>query len=719
MSATQTVLEAPAPTPVEEILTTEQGPRRLIIAVCVAMGLVAIPYLFVLWDLWTGSINPVRSVGPSDFYELQANAIFHGHLYVPPGRMGVEAFIHDGHAYTYFGLFPSLIRMPIMGTLSALDGHLTAPSLLAAWIATGVFSALLLWRVRILLSGGTAKPLGWTEAISYGALVATITGGSVLMYLAANPWVYDEDLGWSVALTIGSLFCLLGVMEHPTWWRVAVSGVFVLCASLDRPTTGWACIIAALLVAGWFGIGRGGAEHRRWALPVMAVGLIALAIESTVNILKFGNPFSLPLASEVWTSINAHRRYFLAANGGKGIGLQFLPSTLNAYLNPAGLRLSSIFPFITTPAFSVQPVGHVVLDQTYPTASVTASMPLLLLLGIWGLVTAFRPQAVGRVRLARVLLVAAAIASGGVLLYGYIAERYLADLLPFLILGSVVGLTDLWRRAASRTRRFRVTFSLATVLLGIYCIAANTGIAMASMNSWTPGQATQFVDAQKALSIGSLAGSVQRGDTLPYLGPEEQLFDVNNCSGFYISTGFNYRNVPGQQLEHYTWIPIEQKTGINTNIDITLSKPAHQLQGSIPILKYGGTTVVVEPYGEKTLQVVVENPGSGSPAWPSALSGPFVATPHKTYRISVMTDPYLHQILIRLATINRLGGGTIPLTAGPSEGELLVTHYLAGTGPAVVLPSHHAPGTVPSVNVVAVKTPRSTMSLCHELTTHS
>src|SRR3974377_1364453 len=108
MSATQTVLEPPAQAAIEEVPSTEQGPRRFITAVSVAMGLVSIPYLFVLWDLWTGSLNPVRAVGPSDFYELQANAMFHGHLWVPRGRMGVEAFIHNGHAFTYFGLFPSL-----------------------------------------------------------------------------------------------------------------------------------------------------------------------------------------------------------------------------------------------------------------------------------------------------------------------------------------------------------------------------------------------------------------------------------------------------------------------------------------------------------------------------------------------------------------------------------------------------------------------------------
>ena len=70
-----------------------------------------------------------------------------GHLYVPWGALGLEAFVHDGHQYTYFGLFPSLIRIPILLVTHRLDGRLSAISLLIAWIVAGSVSALLLWHV--------------------------------------------------------------------------------------------------------------------------------------------------------------------------------------------------------------------------------------------------------------------------------------------------------------------------------------------------------------------------------------------------------------------------------------------------------------------------------------------------------------------------------------------------------------------------------------------
>ena len=184
----------------------------------------AVPYLWILTDLWNRSPSLLRTVlanhSLSNFYDLQARAMFHGHLYVTNGSFGQETFIHDGRHYTYFGLFPSLLRMPILLFTHSLDGRLTAMSMLLSWVVTGVFSALMLWRVRLLIRGPVA--LGRAEATTYGVLIATILGGSVLVYLAASPWVYSEDIAWSVALTIGSLFALLGILEAPSWKRVAL-----------------------------------------------------------------------------------------------------------------------------------------------------------------------------------------------------------------------------------------------------------------------------------------------------------------------------------------------------------------------------------------------------------------------------------------------------------------------------------------------------------------
>src|SRR5271165_6041065 len=241
---------------------------------------------------------------------------------------------------------------------------------------------------------------------------------------------------------------------------------------------------------------------------------------------------------------------------------------------------------------------------------------------------------------------AAATASGGVLLAGYIADRYLADFLPFLVLASAIALVDLFRRAAKRSRRLRVLLLVSIVVTGAFCVAANIGASLESLNIWTSAQAIRFVEAQRSLSLEPLASTVARGPVLPYWAPTGQIFDVNDCGGLYLSSGVDYHTSPGQNLQHLTWTPMEQAGGINHAITMTLTQPAGELRSVIPILRHGRTTVLLEPSGAQTLQVAVIHAGN-APSWPPSVSPPFVVQPHRLITIMVMTDPYMHSIEVR------------------------------------------------------------------------
>ena len=128
-----------------DLLSGLTGVRRYG-AVCVVAGAVAaVPYLWALWDMWNGSIDPLRLNGgdTNPIYDVQAQAIMHGHLWIPRGSIGAEAFVSGGRQYTYFGIFPSLLRIPVFLFTHALDGRLFALSTLAAWIVTGLSCASL------------------------------------------------------------------------------------------------------------------------------------------------------------------------------------------------------------------------------------------------------------------------------------------------------------------------------------------------------------------------------------------------------------------------------------------------------------------------------------------------------------------------------------------------------------------------------------------------
>jgi hypothetical protein len=691
--------QAPSTDPLSkttEVDPAELGRKRFTIAVLIGVIVIAVPYVWIACDQWTGKLDPFRSVSPSNFYELQAHALAAGRLYMRPGSLGIEAFRHDGRQYTYFGLFPSLIRMPIMAVTQRLDGKMTGPSIFLAWVMTAVFSSVLIWRIRVIAWGEAVVTRA--EAAGHGILMASIMGGSVLMFLGADPYVYNEDFAWSVALTTGSIFALLGVLERPSWRRVAACGLLVLATILDRSTTGYACVIGALIVAGWFAFARSNRESRRWAFPMFLVGMVPLAVSCVVTYAKFGIPFGLPMADQVWTSINAHRRYFLAANGGKAFSVAFLPSTLTAYFQPAGIHLTSVFPYVALPTSPARGVGSVVLDQTYPTASAPASMPLLFLLACWGVVTSFRRHGPGRVYLTRVVILVAGGGAVGVLVWGYIAERYLADILPLLIVGSAIGMVELWRLLATRSRGLRVGALCIIVALGAYGVAANVSIGSAPTAQFNQNQLQNFISAQESFSGGALASQVITGSTMPYWAPAGKLFIANGCSGLYYSTGFSYNNSPGQQLQHQTWLPVELAPGIDHLFRAGFNTPLQAGAQPVTLLTYGSASVLMQPVRRSAILISVLDPGAPSVTWPVPYSGVVAVEPHRQYLIDIRTDPVQREITVTFGK------------------EAVIHHYLAGTGPAIVHTFDSAAGSQPPwVAIKNLPPHKPRLQLCRSL----
>ena len=211
---------------------------------------------------------------------------------------------------------------------------------------------------------------------------------------------------------------------------------------------------------------------------------------------------------------------FLAANGGRAYNVAFVPTNLLAYLGPAGIRFTDVFPFVTLPDSPPTVVGNVVLDMTYRTASAPASMPLLFLLACGGIFAAFRRRPSGRARLVCIPLFAAACGTVGVLVWGYIANRYLSDFLPLLLLASCVGLVDLWHRVKVPQRRARRVIVCAVCVLALLSITFNLGIASTPADSaaWQGSRVQNYVHLQESMSnvTGNPIGeNVRRGSTLP------------------------------------------------------------------------------------------------------------------------------------------------------------------------------------------------------------
>ncbi len=529
------------------------GVHRFQAMACAVIAAAGVPYTWVLWDLWSGSINPLRTVNqPEAIYDVQARALMHGHITIPPGSIGEHAFVHGGRSYTYFGLFPSLLRMPVLIVTHSFDGRLTSLSMLLGWLTAAIFTALLLWRLRIVLRGEVV--LGWVEVTSYGILLFSILAGSGLLYLASQPDVFSEDLTWSVALACGCLFVLVGLLERPSRGRVVACGLLVLLTNLNRATTGYALLLATLGIAGWFATGRAGADRRRWALPTAMAAVMALLVGCAVDWAKFHLLVGIPLSEELLVrAFELNQR-----NGGHYFGLRYLPSTLQAYIDPSNIRVTPVFPYLTLPDVPSRLIAHTRLFTRAPTAAVPPSTPLLVGMGLCGVVAALRPHQQVTARGLRILLLAGIFTASSVMVYGWVVERFVADFLPLLILASMIGAIEVFRLIDRRTRGLRIVVTFAIAVLAAIEFAANLGIAVTPVFGWTQTQVDHYVTAEKAFSSVTghpLSHEVIFGSSFPVRASMGQLFVKGNCAELYISTG---ATPPGIYDANFIWLPVER-----------------------------------------------------------------------------------------------------------------------------------------------------------------
>jgi len=160
------------------------------------------------------------------------------------------------------------------------------------------------------------------------------------------------------------------------------------------------------------------------------------------------------------------------------------------------------------------------------------------------------------------------------------------------------------------------------------------------------------------------------------------------------------KDVPGQQIQHYTWIPVERSPDMTHVIGFTFNGPASGLTGPVRLLAYGDSSLVMEPADPGYVQLRLVNSGTSIP-WPSATGWHIpIKYLHSLYRMTVTTDPNMKQMVVMW------------------YGSKLIGHYLGGSGPgrvAVTVPT----SPQPLVTVVQLPAPASPVDICRSLVSGS
>lgn len=534
----------------------DRRPTRQAVATTFGLLVGGAAFLLALLDYRTDLLRTaVQQRYASNFFDLQASALLHGRLDVPRGSLGIEGFVIDGKTLMYFPPFPALLRIPVQLVTHEFDGRLSLVSMAGAWVVLAVVTTKLLWLVRSLTAG--ARPLSRAETATAALVLALATGGTTLTFDAALPWVYHEVYLWSAALVLGSCYWMLRVALTPERPSVLWLGGFVLAAALTRTPGGWA-VAGTTMFLGLVVILR---RARRTGLGIAAAGAGPLAVAIGYNVVKFGHPYLFPLESQVWTTVNAHRREALEVNGGTITGPQFFETSLVNYFRPDGVRLVDYFPFITLPARPAEAYGGAFLDQSYRTGSVTALMPALLLLTAVALVALLWPRRRSPLAAVRWPMFAAVGSGGGVMGYGYLANRYTSDFVPALILGGVVGLWVLMGVLPQRRLARSSTVAALGVLTCFSVLAQLATGSLAAAQTWGGPRLVSYLDLQERISGGpgsSVASLVGGSDGLPTTGRADDLHITGDCAALYVNTGDRYE----------PWTLVQQRDKVVTVVPV-------------------------------------------------------------------------------------------------------------------------------------------------------
>ena len=451
------------------------APRMSANAVVWAITAIAVAVFWLIMTSWRPWELFARAGFSADFYDEQARAFLRGRLAVDPSIPGPEGFVIGTKTYLYYGPFLSLVRLPLMLFGDVFVGRLVRVSMLIALVVLCRWSARLARAGRLVVqSAGVGVRSGADDDRWAVGIFTAAVAFSPALFAAGWVSVYHETELWALALAIVAVTLLLEWAASGCADRRTLAGAAVATAAttLTRAPIGVGVCVALVvcgLVLAWRRRDAGfPAAIRAGALPVVA-GVIPIVAHAAVNWARFRSLFGVPGGRQLLSLQDPERAEWFAGNNESFFSLRFLPTTLVQYLRPDALAFERLVPGIRFGPLATDR-GSYPVETITPATSITASATLLLLLAIVGVVWMLRH----RCRTWLLVVGATAIGTLPTFTIGFIANRYLIDMLPPLVVAGAVGT---WIVMALPWRR---TARIAAVGLAAWGLWVNAGLA-----TWT------------------------------------------------------------------------------------------------------------------------------------------------------------------------------------------------------------------------------------------
>ena len=234
---------------------------------------------------WDPDHHSKLSLGGDFFYWSQAKSIMHGRVYVvTPKQWWIECFTIDEKCRGYFGIAPSILRIPPHLVLGDSVVGLV-PLFIALGIGLAFWAAMDLVRQVLLRYVERTPDLADSFATRWSIVVGALLGPGSVLILLTNGRVYEEADAWCAAfliLTLNLVYRWSKSRSNLCLYGAVLSGSM---AALSRPSAIPAVLVlgAGIIVIGW----RSGGTKVR--VLGVALAVVPPALFAAVFIWKFGS----------------------------------------------------------------------------------------------------------------------------------------------------------------------------------------------------------------------------------------------------------------------------------------------------------------------------------------------------------------------------------------------------------------------------------------------
>jgi hypothetical protein len=436
-----------------------------------AAALIAVVAAYYLLLLSNGTMQIFAPELLDKVFDSTLSHLLHGEFDVDPNAIGFEATVIKGKAYTYFGIFPALLRLLALPFTDLAGAHLARLSCLAAMV---IFVAL---QLRSLLVVHATLPAASRKPVFLGVMVAATVLSGPQIYLLAFAEVYDEAILWAGVMAAAFNLVVLrgalgpGLRNSDLAWLSVFAGL----ALNTRGSIGIGLYIATFLLVTraawrWRPERLSAAPTRNVAasigavvcnpgvvLPLVILGVLAVAV-GIVNFGRWGNPFGL--------GGDAHNYYLLQRD----------PRALRVFETYGPFNLSRVWigalyyatgiPWLlkSVPAFGEFLQARYFRIEAPPLTPLLTNPLTILLAGIGLYRLSWRPDMRGdSLAILRMTLIGHAIMILMIFAFLALTLRYRFDFAPFMTLAAFVGYRSFSIVAAESSEKCQNRLSAAAV----------------------------------------------------------------------------------------------------------------------------------------------------------------------------------------------------------------------------------------------------------------